>query len=218
MSNYQPPISDNRYPISVIPKALRPYVDILLFVVALVAANFFWKFTVLGDEGGEQVTWFGIDITAPFDFLAAHIANAVYWVIQLVRDTIHQLPNNILRFDSGSSVRIVWSCTALKQSFIWLIIMLVARGKWLRKLWFIPLGFVAIYLFNILRIALIAMIIEHHPELFELMHSYVFKYLFYLMLFGMWVWWTNILSGMPKQRNFNPPTVDGDEDAAYPIL
>ena len=218
MSNYQPPISDNRYPISVIPKALRPYMDILLFVVALVAANFFWKFTVLGDEGGEQVTWFGIDITAPFDFLAAQIANAVYWVIQLVRDTIHQLPNNILRFDSGSSVRIVWSCTALKQSFIWLIIMLVARGKWLRKLWFIPLGFVAIYLFNILRIALIAMIIEHHPELFELMHSYIFKYLFYLMLFGMWVWWTNNLSGMPKERNFNPPTVDGDEDAAYPVL
>ena len=218
MSNYQPPISDNRYPISVIPKALRPYVDILLFVVALVAANFFWKFTVLGDEGGEQVTWFGIDITAPFDFLAAHIANAVYWVIQLVRDTIHQLPNNILRFDSGSSVRIVWSCTALKQSFIWLIIMLVARGKWLRKLWFIPLGFVAIYLFNILRIALIAIIIEHHPELFGLMHSYVFKYMFYLMLFCMWLWWTNNLSGMPNQRNFNPPTVDGDEDAAYPVL
>ena len=123
-----------------------------------------------------------------------------------------------MRFDSGSSVRIVWSCTALKQSFIWLIIMLVARGKWLRKLWFLPLGFVAIYLFNILRIALIAMIIEHHPELFELMHSYIFKYLFYLMLFGKWVWWTNSLSGMPIQRNFNRPTVDGDEDAAYPVL
>lgn len=199
-------------------KHITPYVDILLFVMALLVANFFWKFTVMGDEGGEQVTWFGIDITAPFDFLAAHIANAVYWAVHLVRDTIHQLPNNILRFDSGSSVRIVWSCTALKQAFIWLIIMLVARGKWLRKLWFIPLGFVAIYLFNILRIALIAMIIEHHPELFELMHSYIFKYLFYLMLFGMWVWWTNSLSGMPKQRDFNPPAVDGDEDAAYPIL
>ena len=145
---------------------LRPYTDIILFVVALLAANFFWKFTVLGDEGGVQVTWLGLDITAPFDFLATHIANAVYWVVQLVRDTIHLLPNNVLRFDSGSSVRIVWSCTALKQSFIWLIIMLVARGKWLNKLWFIPLGFVAIYLFNILRIALITLIIEHHPELF----------------------------------------------------
>lgn len=173
-------------------ESLKPYYDIILFVVALLAANFFWKLTISGDEGGIQVTWLGMDITAPFDLLAAHIADAVYVCIDLVRDTIHQLPNNILRFDSGSSVRIVWSCTALKQSFIWLIIMLVARGKWLRKLWFIPLGWVAIYLFNILRIALIAMIIEHHPELFEMMHTYIFKYLFYLMMFGMWVWWTNV--------------------------
>lgn len=172
--------------------ALRPYTDIILFVVALLAANYFWKFTVLGDEGGEQVTWFGMNITRPFDILAAHIANAVYWLVYLTRDTIHHLHDNILWFTSGSSVKIVWSCTALKQSFIWLIIMLVARGKWLRKLWFIPLGWAGIYIFNILRITWITMIIEHHPELFELMHTYIFKYLFYLMLFGMWVWWTNI--------------------------
>lgn len=172
--------------------ALRPYTDIILFVVALLAANYFWKFTVLGDEGGEQVTWFGMNITRPFDILAAHIANAVYWLVHLTRDTIHHLRDNILWFTSGSSVKIVWSCTALKQSFIWLIIMLVARGKWLRKLWFIPLGWAGIYIFNILRITWITMIIEHHPELFELMHTYIFKYLFYLMLFGMWVWWTNI--------------------------
>lgn len=171
---------------------LKPYYDIILFVVALLAANFFWKFTVLGDEGGVQVTWLGVDITRPFDFLATHIAHAVYWLVDMVRDTIKLLPNNVLRFESGSSVQIVWSCTALKQSFIWLIIMLVARGKWIGKLWFIPMGFVAIYLFNILRIALITLIIEHHPELFELMHTYVFKYLFYLMLFVLWLWWTGI--------------------------
>ena len=173
-------------------EALRPYIDIILFVVALLVANYFWKFTVVGDEGGDQVTWFGIDITRPFNALAAHIANAVYWLVHLTRDTIYQFPDNILWFTSGSSVKIVWSCTALKQSFIWLIIMLASRGKWLGKLWFIPLGWAFIYTFNILRISWITMIIEHHPELFELMHSYVFKYLFYLMLFALWVWWTKL--------------------------
>jgi len=178
---------------------IKPYWDIILFVVALLVANFFWKYTVLGDEGGDQVTWFGLDITPPFDFLATHIASAVYWLVHLVRDTVHALPDNVIWFTSGSSVKIVWSCTALKQSFIWLIIMLVARGLWLRKLWFIPLGWVCIYLFNILRIALITIIIEHHPDLFELMHTYVFKYLFYLMLFGLWVWWSNRLSGAKRE-------------------
>lgn len=193
-------MSVSRFPISDIQRSLRPYIDIILFVVALLAANFFWKFTVLGDEGGSQVTWFGLDITQPFDVLATHIANAVYWLVHLTRDTIHQLPDNVLWFTSGSSVKIVWSCTALKQSFIWLIIMLVARGKWLRKLWFIPLGWVCIYVFNILRITWITMIIEHHPELFELMHTYIFKYLFYLMLFGLWVWWTTMKNTVGNYR------------------
>ena len=179
-------------PIKTYLEALRPYADIILFVVALLAANFFWKFTVLGDEGGEQVIWFGVDITRPFDILAAHIAKAVYWLVHLTRDTIYLLSDNILWFTSGTSIKIVWSCTALKQSFIWLIIMLAARGKWLRKLWFIPLGWGCIYAFNILRIAWIAMIVEHHPQLFELLHTHIFKYLFYLMLFGMWIWWTKI--------------------------
>ena len=44
-------------------KNIAPYVDISLFVVALLAAHFFWKYTVLGDDGGEQVLWFGMDIT-----------------------------------------------------------------------------------------------------------------------------------------------------------
>jgi hypothetical protein len=32
--------------------------------------------------------------------------------------------------------------------------------------------------------------IEFHPEWFDLLHEYIFKYLFYGMLFLLWVWWT----------------------------
>ena len=28
---------------------------------------------------------------------------------------------------------------------------------------------------------------EHHPEWFHMLHDYLFKYLFYAILFGMWV-------------------------------
>ena len=169
---------------------LKPYTDIILFVVALLAANYFWKFTVLGDESGIQVTWFGLDITRPFDAMAHHITSIVYGLLSLTNEHVHFLEPNILRFDTGTSTKIVWSCTALKQSFIWIVIMLVARGSWLRKLWFIPLGLACAYLFNILRIALIAMSIEHHPEWFDFLHEYLFKYLFYGMLFCLWLWWS----------------------------
>ncbi len=170
---------------------LKPYTDIILFVLALLAANFFWKYTVLGDEGGEQVTWFGLNITAPFEYMAQHIAQMVYALLQLTQDTVAFFEPSTIHFTNGTGTRIVWSCTGLKQSFIWIIIMLVARGQWKHKLWFIPLGLVCAYLFNIVRITLIALAIKSHPEWFEILHDYVFKYIFYGMLFLLWLWWSN---------------------------
>lgn len=178
-------------------EAITPYKDVILFVAALLCAHFFWKFTVIADEHGGPVFWFGLDISKPFDLLSAHIASVAYQLIHLSKDTIHYIEPYTLRFDTGYAVIIVWSCTGLKQSFIWFVIMLTARGDRKKKLWFIPLGFVCIYLFNLLRVTAITMIMEHHHELFELFHSYVFKYLFYFMLFMLWVWWTEKI-GNPK--------------------
>ena len=117
---------------------LNPYYDILLFIVAMLAANFFWKLTIEADEMGLQVLWLGRDITAAFDIVARHIAHVVYALISLTSDTVSLLEPNIIRFATGSSIIIVWSCTAIKQAFFWMIIMLTARGSWLKKIWFIP--------------------------------------------------------------------------------
>ena len=133
-----------------------------------------------------------MDISAPFDWLAQHIAHIVFWLVQLTNDAVHFFEPNLIRFETGSGTCIVWSCTGLKQSFIWIVIMLMARGDWRHKLWFIPFGLVCAYLFNILRITLIAMAIEHHPEWFDMLHDYVLKYMFYGMLFLLWLWWGKI--------------------------
>jgi exosortase/archaeosortase family protein len=179
-------------------ESLKPYTDIILFVVALLVANYFWKFTVLGDEGGDQVTWFGMDISRPFDFMAQHIAHVVYWLIHLTNDSVVFFEPSTIHFATGTGTRIVWGCTGLKQSFIWIIIMLIARGSWKHKLWFIPLGLVCAYLFNILRITLIAIAIEYHPDWFHFLHDYVFKYIFYGMLFLLWLWWSNRIANASK--------------------
>ena len=34
------------------------------------------------------------------------------------------------------------------------------------------------------------MLIEAHPTWFEILHTYVFKYLFYIMLFALWLLFT----------------------------
>ena len=187
----------------------EPYTDVIIFMVTLLAANYFWKFTVSGDENGDLVTWFGLDITAPFEFMACHIASVVYWLVSLFRDTAFMTDPHTIHFTSGSGTTIIWGCTALKQSFIWFWLIATVR-PWnfqlstinfhLSYLWYIPLGWLCCYLFNILRIFLIALFIEHHPEWFHLLHDYIFKYLFYAMLFGLWVIFVEKIRVLPSSN------------------
>lgn len=184
---------------------IRPYTDILVFVVALFAANWVWKLSISGDEGHACVTCLGWDVTPPFDWLTQHIATVVYAIVHWFRDTAVLRGTQIV-FDTGSRITVVWSCTAIKQSFIWLVILLAARGAWYHKCWFIPLGWLCIYVFNIFRIAVIALAIADHPEWFELLHTYLFKYLFYSMLFLLWLIWTNKIAAPPSPDT--TPTAD----------
>lgn len=165
---------------------ISPYRDIIIFMVTLVVANYFWKFTMEGDEDGEMVTWFGLNVTWPFDVMSRHIASAVYWLTDLFRDTVSMTDDYTVHFDSGSGTRIIWGCSGLKQAFIWMMLILTVRGGWKQKSWFIPVGWVFCYAFNILRIFLITLLIEFNPDWFPVLHDWIFKYLFYIMLFGLW--------------------------------
>jgi len=156
------------------------YQDILRFVVALLAADLVWKYLIIGDQ-------------VCFDIFAGYVAEQVYTMLTWVRDTVHINGSHIF-FDSGNGTHIIWSCAPAKQGFIWLCLILAARGPWVHKLWFIPAGWVLIYGINLIRIFAIALIIEHHPELFEMMHNYIFKYAFYGCMFLMWLVWTNCLN------------------------
>ena len=171
----------------------EPYRDVIVFIVTLLVANYAWKWTMNGDDYGSQVTWLGLDVTAPFEFMACHVASAVFWLVSLFRDTVSMPDEHTIRFASGSGTTIVWACSGLKQSFIWFCLILTvlpvkANARlWLHKLWYVPLGWVVCYAVNILRLFAIAMLIEHHPEWFHMLHDYLFKYLFYAILFGLWV-------------------------------
>ena len=187
-----------KYSFAHLQSQLRPYRDVIVFVVTLLVANYFWKWTMNGDEFGEQVTWFGLDVTAPFEFMACHIASVVYGLLSLFRDTVTMPDEHTIRFASGAGTTIIWGCSGLKQSFIWLCLILTVRPIFkssnsqilkfsIAKLLYILLGWLCCYVFNILRIFLIALLIEHHPDWFEVLHNYIFKYLFYAMLFGLWV-------------------------------
>jgi exosortase/archaeosortase family protein len=173
---------------------LKPYADVIRFMAVLLVGNALWKLTFHGDEAGNYITFLGFDLTHFFSIASSHVAKASYVLVHAIEDSAQLLYGHIIRFSNDVTISVVWGCSAVKQGLLFTLIMLMARGPWLRKLWFIPLGWLMVYLFNIMRIAIIALLIHHHPTWFEFLHTYLFKYLFYGMIFALWVVWTERLS------------------------
>lgn len=175
-----------------LPEKLEPFRGVILFAIILMLSNFFWKYDVIGDEANSidsLVTFWGLNITAPFSWSALNVAHVTEAVLHFFGSKVVLLPTNSLRYPNGNAVLIIWACTGLKQAYIFFCIIAFNRGPWLKKLGYIPFGLAVVYLFNIFRITLIAACIENHPDWFNFLHLYFFKYLFYLIIFGMWVFW-----------------------------
>ncbi|HKL95821.1 MAG TPA: archaeosortase/exosortase family protein [Paludibacteraceae bacterium] len=182
---------------------LVPYAGIIRFLIILVISHFAWKFTVLGDESTNQVLFFGLNISAPFIWMSEHIASVNYLVMNWFGYEVELVDDTIIRFATGHGARIVWSCTGIKQSYIFLCLILFSRGPWQHKLWFIPLGILVCYVVNIARITGLNMIIYNYREWFDFLHEHLFKYIFYGILFLLWVWWEEKFALLSRKKRLD---------------
>ncbi len=180
------------------PEKLVPLKGIIYFFVILLVSHFFWKFTMLGDESNSLVTFFGMDLSAGFNFMVEHVAQVSYKMLIFLGYPVVLEGVNIIRHDNDVAVRIVWACTGYKQAYIFFVIIAFYYGPFLRKLWFIPAGLVVVYLFNIFRIVMIIAAIKERPESFEFLHEGLYKYLYYGVIFLMWVLWEEKIRGKSK--------------------
>lgn len=185
---------------NLLPK-IEPYKGVLYFIIILLISHFFWKFTVKGDETENIITFFGLNITAPFTFMANHFANITFKILDFLGFEVQLFKGNILYYEKGVWVQIVPSCTGIKQAYIFFCIIAFTRGPWIKKLWFILLGFFAIYLFNIVRLTTIVGFCKNHFDWFDFLHSYLFKYLFYGMIFLLWVIWDEKIAARHIKKN-----------------
>ena len=118
MSNLQK--MKNRFKI---PESIEPYSGIIYFVVLLMLSHFFWKFTVLGDETETVVTFFGMNISAPFNLMADHVAKVTTRMLEIMGYSISLSADNVVRHDNNVAVHVVWACTGLKQAYIFVCII-----------------------------------------------------------------------------------------------
>ena len=96
-----------------------------------------------------------------------------------------------LVFAGGGSLCIGSGCSGLELFILFFGFILLMRGRLQDKLWFIPAGFAAILLLNIIRIILLAVIFYHTPQYLDFNHKYTFVIIVYGAIFGLWILWVN---------------------------
>ncbi len=96
-------------------------------------------------------------------------------------------------------VGVIAECASLKQWLHWLFLMLLFPGPWKHKAWYIPIGLVIIEWTNVVRVCGILLALTQWPNSFHITHDYVFKVLFYFVIFLMWVLWVEVFVH-PKRK------------------
>lgn len=167
----------------------KPLRGIIVFFITMMLANWFWKIFVHDGDYDPDVTFLQLDITHPFLLLQHEVVRVVGLLFELFQISFALHKGNIFEFANGQNMEVVWGCTGLKQAFIFTCIILVSRGPWKHKCWYVPAGWLLIHIVNVSRICFVGIVISHNPGSFGIMHDYFLKYFFYLIIFVVWIMW-----------------------------
>lgn len=112
----------------------------------------------------------------------------------------------VFGIDGSNGVWIGGPCNGITLMFLFAVFVIAYPGNMKNKLWYIPLGILAVYLINILRIVSLAIIALKSPESLDFNHTYTFTFIAYSFVFALWMLWANKFSE-PSKTNEKSPAV-----------
>jgi len=93
-------------------------------------------------------------------------------------------------------IRIEDHCLALPATVIFVGTILLFKGDWRNKLWFIPLGILLIVIINLVRLVFVCeTFVYFTKEFFEINHSVIYVIITYALIFLLIVWWMKKFAG-----------------------
>lgn len=99
----------------------------------------------------------------------------------------------------GFSVEIIEECTGIFEMLIFLAALISYPASWRSKLIGFLLGIPTLYAFNVIRIAVLAIVGAHYYKLFDFMHLYFWQATLILMITTVWVLWILLVVGREKK-------------------
>lgn len=102
--------------------------------------------------------------------------------------------------DGSNGVFIGIACNGIELMALFAGFVLIFKGNWKHKLWYIPLGLLIIHILNITRVVALTMIAKYAPETIDFNHKYTFTLLLYVFVFLGWILWVKKFSN-PSNAN-----------------
>lgn len=91
------------------------------------------------------------------------------------------------------SVAIQNGCNAIYETALFVSAVLSFPATWRERAWGALLGFVALYLINLIRVLSLIYVGGHFRQYFQLSHIYVWQSLFIAFALGLWILWAGKL-------------------------
>ncbi|KAF2334404.1 exosortase family protein XrtF [Flavobacterium daemonense] len=101
-------------------------------------------------------------------------------------------------YNNKFTIRIIEGCNAVSVIILFISFVLAFSGKLKTTLFFILFGTLFIYVLNIIRIALLTVLLFNYPQHEHILHGVLFPLIIYGIVFSLWVIWVNKFSKYAK--------------------
>jgi exosortase family protein XrtF len=106
-------------------------------------------------------------------------------------------------YGGNAQVSLFEGCNGIAVMILFFAFIFAFKGKYKDLLWYAPLGFLVIHLFNLFRLALLILLARAESELFHYMHKYILSLIIYSAVFLLWLGWVRLV----KKRRENEEAV-----------
>ncbi|MFZ4521207.1 MAG: archaeosortase/exosortase family protein [Bacteroidales bacterium] len=90
-------------------------------------------------------------------------------------------------------------CSGFKQLFQVFFVFFLIPGIWRRKLWYIPVVLVIMFLATNLHLLILSFVAANNPEYFHFTHVWASRIIFYTIMFTTWLIWEEKVGFIHKQ-------------------
>jgi exosortase/archaeosortase family protein len=179
-----------------LPEEIRKYIkkyklyvlkDVVIFMIITLTIHYTYRFWANSAHYWPVST----QMNVAHDKMATIVFNQSVWIIDhVLHIPVSTNENRTILFQNRGFIAINESCSGLKPILQFVLLMLIFPGPWKHKAWFIPMGIVIVHLTNLFRITGLAVVTITIPEFWKFAHDYLFRPFFYVVIFFLWVWWT----------------------------